>query len=84
MVEWFQERYITRDEHQSIIAYYRKLVAQLHGNVRELRAQILLLTDDTVVPEDPMAQEQAVATPRLRRDGNVIHFDFRRSVPNDA
>lgn len=40
MVQRFQERYIAREEHQRIVDYYRKLVAQLYGNVRDLRAQI--------------------------------------------
>ena len=40
MAEWFNERYISRREHQEIVDYYRRLVARLHCHVRDLRAQI--------------------------------------------
>ncbi|MBW9056132.1 hypothetical protein [Rhizobium mesosinicum] len=39
MAQSFQERYIKREEHQRIVDYYRKLVARLYGDVRDLRAQ---------------------------------------------
>ncbi len=40
MVQWFRERYVSREEHQQVVDYYRKLVAQLYGNVRDLRALV--------------------------------------------
>ncbi len=36
----FWERYVSREEHQQVVDYYRKLVAQLYGNVRDLRALV--------------------------------------------
>ena len=37
MTEWFHERYISRAEHEEVVAYYAKLVAQLYRQVTEYR-----------------------------------------------
>lgn len=84
MVEWFQEKYISREEHQSVVAYYRKLVVQLHGHVRELRAQVEALAgllpeqEDLVIAADEPARIEA---PTIRQEGNVIWYDFRSARP---
>lgn len=38
MLQSFQERYISREEHQKVVQYYTKLVANLYRQVCELRA----------------------------------------------
>ncbi len=54
MGQWFDERFISREEHEQIVAYYRKLVARLYGNVRDM--QLLAAAERAVPPpafEDP-------------------------------
>ncbi|MBB3308336.1 hypothetical protein FHT78_000065 [Rhizobium sp. BK196] len=58
MVQSFRERYITREEHQRIVDYYRKLVARLYGDVRDLRAQA-----EVPVKEAQPATERAGKAP---------------------
>ena len=82
MVEWFQERYISRDEHQQIVEYYRKLVAQLYCQVCELRAASV----DAHAIDNVVAHSRRLAQRDARRSretssgehGNVISVDFRR------
>lgn len=81
MVQWFQERYIARDEHQRIVDYYRKLVAELYGNVRDLRT--LAETQMTDVP--PVAEDvgevpaEPAEMPQKRDLGpNVVNLGFYR------
>lgn len=82
MVQWFQERYISREEHQRVVDYYRKLVAQLYGNVCDLRA----LAEMQVAEIPPVAEEPAKAADKVHESGpdsNVIDLssyrDRRRS-----
>lgn len=81
MTQWFDERYISRGEHQEIVAYYRKLVAQLHRKVTDLRVQVdaqaaqirLIQPLEDVEVADATEETEPVA------DGdNVIRIDFRR------
>jgi hypothetical protein len=69
MGEWFNERYISRDEHQRIVEYYRTLVAQLYGNVRDLR---LLMAVEQAAPPPGFEQvdvpEELLAEPTLEPD----------------
>lgn len=62
MVQWFQERYISREEHQQIVDYYRKLVAYTYGNVRDLRA--LLAASAREKPEALEEDGEMTAEPR--------------------
>ncbi|MDO9417583.1 hypothetical protein [Pararhizobium sp.] len=73
MIEWFDERYISRDEHQEVVAFYRRLVARLYGNVRELRAQVAVQEMVGRVGDVP-----PVKRPACEDGSNVIRFDFRR------
>jgi hypothetical protein len=74
MVQSFQERYITREEHQRIVDYYRKLVARLYGNVRDLRAQA-----EAPVKKAPQAAERPGGMPQEKDLGpNVVHLGFYR------
>lgn len=74
MVQSFQERYITREEHQRIVDYYRKLVARLYGNVRDLRAQA-----EAPVKKAPQAAEWPDGMPQGKDLGpNVVHLGFYR------
>lgn len=82
MVEWFHERYISRDEHQQVVAYYTKLVAQLYSQVRDLRAaQARAQAVAEVKPEERPAETEAPPTampPPADESTNVIRVDFRR------
>ena len=77
MGEWFQQRYISRDEHDSVVAYYKKLVVHLHRNVRDLREKVE--AQDPVAAIDVLPGEDVNhpgETAGARTD-NVIVFDFR-------
>ena len=76
MGEWFQERYISRDEHQQIVAYYKKLVAHLHCSVRDLRAEAVSRPAAAEAP--PSVEKHQSMPPQGRHGDNVIRFDFRR------
>ena len=84
MSEWFQERYISRDEHQRIVDYYRRLVAQLYGKLRESRSELDAQTLDKLVAHSRRKAEREMR--RLAQGspselgGNVIRVDFRRGA----
>ena len=88
MVQWFRERYISREEHQQVVDYYRKLVAQLYGNVRDLRAlveaqraDIPQTMEQSAGAEQPAeaSTEQAKILPQKRDLGpNVISIGLYR------
>jgi hypothetical protein len=87
MVQWFQERYIAREEHQRIVDYYRKLVAQLHGNVRDLRARAEAPVTDAPQPaEEPDdVTEEPAKVPQERALGpNVVSLGFYRDRRNSG
>lgn len=70
MTEWFDQRYISRDEHQQIVDYYRKQVARLYHELSELRSGM-----------EAQGRKDTVerALPQQAADGdNVIRLDFRR------
>jgi hypothetical protein len=70
MTEWFDQRYISRDEHRQIVDYYRKQVARLYHELSELRSGMEALGSRETAPR-PL--------PRQAADGdNIIRLDFRR------
>lgn len=82
MTEWFQERYISRVEHDEIVAYYAKLVAHLYRQVTELRAAGV----DAQAIDGIIAHGKLKAERELRKairdlseapDSNVVVVDFR-------
>jgi len=79
MVEWFQERYISREEHQEIVEYYRKLVATLQHTVGELRTRVDAENIDNMVELSRRGRERELRKSKQgeHRD-NVINVDFRR------
>ncbi len=73
MVQSFQERFITREEHQRIVDYYRKLVARLYGNVG-FEAQA-----EAPVKKAPQAAERPGGMPQEKDLGlSVVHLGFYR------
>ena len=80
-MEWFQERYISRDEHRKIVEYYRKLVAQLHVSLRDLRGA---QADSQTAPQLPTTQPTPApaakdVAPEIELFAeNIIRLDFRR------
>ena len=69
MTEWFDQRYISRDEHQQIVDYYRKQVARLYHELSELRSGM-----EACGRKEPLARP----VPRQMADGdNVIRVNFR-------
>ena len=76
MNEWFNKRYISRDEHRQAIEYYGRLVCQLYGTVKELRAQIDALESAAPAEEDALPAEKPA--PEATGVSNVIEIDFRR------
>ena len=75
MTEWFEQSYMPRAEHAEVVAYYRKLVAHLHRQLRELRMQ-----RDAEALEAVVDHSRKLAQRELRRanGGNIIAVDFRR------
>jgi hypothetical protein len=82
MSEWFDERYISRAEHQQIVDYYRNLVAQLHRQVRALRSQEDARTLDNLVEHGRRKAEREMRrlmeASLTEHGGNVIKVDFTR------
>jgi hypothetical protein len=77
MAEWFNERYISREEHQQIVEYYRKLVASLQHSLctlhqAEARVADIVVEDDRPQPTPPLRARQASVS------DNVIRVDFHR------
>ena len=85
MTQWFQERYISRDEHREIVEYYRKLVAQLYRTVRDLRVQVdAQALNNVVLHSQRLAERDAKrAAEIVPQDygGNVIVLATRRRPP---
>ncbi|MGV3550268.1 hypothetical protein [Rhizobium sp.] len=82
MTEWFHERYIERSEHEQIVAYYSKLVAQLYGQVKQLRAAGLeIAAIDAMVQHEQHKAEREIRRSRpaiaVTQGGNVVQVDFR-------
>lgn len=75
MNEWFQQRYISRAEHDEVVAYYRKLVAQLHQKNREKCVEA-----DAQALENAVDHRRRLEEREIRRSSgrNVITVDFRR------
>ena len=85
MSEWFQERYISREEHQRSIVYYTKLVARLYRQVCELRAaKVDPEAIDAMIEENRRKAEDEIhrhmQSPIRRQQGEVISVDFQRRV----
>ena len=83
MTQWFRERYVERTEHDRIVAYYAKLVAQLYRQVKELRAAGLEIEaiGAIVQHEQHKAEREirrAAQASRNVQDHNVITVDFSR------
>jgi len=74
MNEWFQQRFISRAEHDEVVAYYRKLVARLHQQVHEKCVE----TDGQAL-EGAVDHRRRLAEREIRRSSgqNVIAVDFR-------
>lgn len=82
MSEWFDERYISRDEHQRIVDYYRALVAQLYCKLRDTRSQVDADALDQLVDHSRRQAERemrrATEACLSENGGNVIRLDFSR------
>lgn len=83
MTQSFQERYISREEHQQSIAYYTKLVARLYRQVCELRAaQVDPHEIDALIEENRRKAEDEIRrhmqSPAQKNRGNIITVDFHR------
>lgn len=82
MSEWFQERYISRHEHEAVVEYYRSLVAQLHCKVCELRNQVdAQALENLVTHNRRMAErelDRRMNASLVEHGGNVIKLDFSR------
>lgn len=73
-MQWFGERYISREEHQEIVAYYRKLVASLQCKIRDLREKPI--APATAV--ECLPKPEPVETSPVLNSANVVRVDFRR------
>ena len=88
MTEWFHERYISRAEHEEVVAYYGKLVAQLYRQLKDLRtAGIDTQAIDSISMHGKHKAEremrraaEASPGPDFQQEfgGNVIVVDFRK------
>jgi DNA mismatch repair ATPase MutS len=87
MTQWLHDRYISRQEHQQIVEYYRKLVGNLQHTICELKTKVdtynLEKFDEFVEQvgrEAEMERVKAQPVKRshpLERTGNIIEYDFR-------
>lgn len=82
MTEWFHERYISRAEHEEVVAYYAKLVAQLYRQVTELKAAgVDAQAIDRIIAHGKRKAEREIrrATEEFpdERASNVLFVDFR-------
>ena len=78
MAEWFHERYISRDEHQEIVEYYKRLVANLQLIVCDLRTQVDSRNITTLVEHSKRLRDRELGrSPNMEPDDNVILLDFR-------
>jgi hypothetical protein len=79
MTEWFDQRYISRDEHQQIVDYYRQQVAQLYHELCQLRSQMDAHNIDAMIEMGRRKAEHAFRRSRPETIGdNIIRVDFRR------
>jgi len=80
MTEWFDQRYISREEHDQVVAYYRKQVAQLYEKLCELRTVVDARNLDALFEHRGRILDREGRKARSRRqDDNVISVDFRRT-----
>ena len=82
MTQWFQERFISRDQHQQIVDYYRKMVAHLQHQVCQLRAtqpDAEAMNDMTAADRrSERDSRRSGVTPAHDYGGNVVSLDSRR------
>lgn len=82
MTEWFDKRYISRTEHQQIVDYYRKLVAQLQCKISALRSQVDAQALDLLAEHSRRKAAREVRrlteASLTEHGGNVIRVDFTR------
>jgi uncharacterized protein YbjQ (UPF0145 family) len=79
MTEWFNKRYISRDEHDQVVEYYRRQVAQLYEKLSELRTVLDAQNLDTMVEHSRRVAERELRKSAHDEGGNnVISVDFRR------
>jgi hypothetical protein len=78
MTEWFSKRYISREEHEQVVEYYRKQVAQLYQKLTELRVVLDAQNIDAMVEHSRRLADRERRKSRRGEDGdNVISVDFR-------
>lgn len=77
MTEWFKQRYISRHEHQQVVEYYRKLVANLQVTICELKSQVDAQNIDSMFEIGRRKVEKELRK-RAEYDDNVVRLDFRR------
>jgi hypothetical protein len=76
MTEWFNQRYVSRNEHQQVVDYYRKQVARLYCELCEMRTQVDAQNIDAMFEIGRRKAEHELR--KLRPSDNVIRLDFRR------
>jgi len=77
MSERPEERFITRQEHQDVVDFYKKVVAHLYCTLRDLRAQA---DHSQTMPEEADLPDTALKLPQRPAEifgENVIAVDFR-------
>jgi hypothetical protein len=79
MTEWFDQRYIARDEHQQIVDYYRQQVARLYSELCELRARMDAQNINSMVEIGRRKAQRELRRSQPETAGdNVVRVDFRR------
>jgi len=81
MIDWLNERYISRAEHNDIVGYYQKLVARLHGAVKELQQRVDASTGTISARPNSITTKNPVSPEQRRPGDNVIVIDFRLRRP---
>ena len=81
MTPQFHERYISRAEHNAIVAYYKKLVVQLHQNRQTAKDESHLNNSTCTSSSEELTAYQSceeVGGVNLSSGGNVVVVDFAR------
>jgi hypothetical protein len=84
MAKWFDDRFISRAEHQEAIAFYQRQITVLQQQLRERQAEIDAYRLQSMVDFGEYHKDREVR--RVRRaqvaeyGENVISFDGRRPL----
>lgn len=78
MSEWLKQRFMRRSDHESVIGFYKKVIAHQAAVIRALQA-------DRQADIDALAGRPApssASSPQVTGSTNVVKVDFHRAMKN--